>query len=187
VIVTLNLHSPPGEATRRLITRALNVLKEDNRYVVNAMLNSGMELPTNMWDMGIAYNPPTAEQANSPEQQFWGISDMMSRKEFSCGDAAACESAIIEEVYDIPTEIITAPQGTYEYHALYLTPQGPVDPSDDWVTMARASGIQDYDGYLERGGIEPQWTAANRNPALIAVAGTKSIADLRRRGRRRRR
>jgi len=160
--VTLNLHSPPGEATRRLITRALNVLKEDNRYVINAMLNSGMEIPTSMWDMGLAYNPPTAEEANTPEQKFWGISDMMSRKEFSCGDAAACEAAILEELYEIPTELITVAQGAYEYHALYVTPEGPVDPSEDWVEMARKSGISDYDDYLERGGLDTRWTASNR-------------------------
>lgn len=161
MILTLNLHSPRGEATRRLITRALNVLKEDNRYVINGMVNAGMDLPWNMWDMGLVYNPPDAEQANTPEQAFWGISDLLARKEFSCGDAAACEAAIVEELFDIPTEIITVPQGAYEYHALYLTPEGPVDPSEDWIERAREAGIRDYDGYLDRGGL-PRWTAKQK-------------------------
>lgn len=172
MIVTLNLHSPPGEATRRLITRALNVIKEDNRYVINAMLNGGMELPTNMWDMGLVYNPPTAEEANTPEQQFWGISDMMARQEFSCGDAAACESALMEELFDIPTEILAVPQGAYEYHAIYLTPEGPIDPSEDWITLARQAGITAYDGYLERGSLEPRWSAQS-GKSLMAVAGNR--------------
>lgn len=184
MIVTLNLHSPPGEATRRLVTRALNVLKEDNRYVVNAMINSGMDLPTNMWDMGLVYNPPDADEANTPKQEFWGIGDMMARKEFSCGDAAACEAAIIEEVFDIPTEIITVAQGAYEYHALYVTPLGPVDPSEEWVEAARKSGISEYDGYLERGGLGSRWTAANKNPGMVTVARAGDVRRAARRARR---
>lgn len=184
MIVTLNLHSPPGEATRRLITRSLNVLKEDNRYVINAMRNSGMDIPWNLWDMGLVYNPPDADEANTPQQAFWGISDMMARGEFSCGDAAACEAAIVEELFDIPTEVITVPQGAYEYHALYVTPTGPVDPSEDWIVEARQAGITNYDGYLERGGVA-RWTA--QNPAMLTVAGARDTDDLRRSNRRSRR
>jgi hypothetical protein len=178
VIVTLNLHSPPGEATRRLITRALNVLKEDNRYVINAMVNGGMEIPWNMWDMGLVYDPPTADEANTPEQAFWGISDLMQRKKFSCGDAAACEAAIIEEVFDISTEIITVPQGAYEYHALYLTPDGPVDPSEDWIARAREAGIDAYDGYLERGGLEPRWSS--KGTMATVSNGRRTVRRVRR-------
>jgi hypothetical protein len=138
--------------------------------VINAMLNSGMDVPWNMWDMGLVYNPPTADEANTPKQSFWGISDMLARKEFSCGDAAALESAIVEELFDVPTEILCVPQGAYEYHALYLTPEGPVDPSEDWIAQAREAGIDAYDGYLERGGLDPRWTA-KATSRMASVAG----------------
>lgn len=139
--VELNLCGPPGEATRRELERALTIVKEDNRLIINACLNSGIDVPDDVWDMGVVYNPPNPEEANTAAQGFYCYYEMLKRGEFSCGDAAAYEAAIQEEVYGRPTVIMIVPQGAYDYHAIYVGEDGPVDPTDRWLKRwAQANG-----------------------------------------------
>lgn len=143
--VTLNLCGPPGEATRRELAELLNVLKEDNRLVINAMLNAGHDIPDTVWELGLRYSPPTPEEANTPNQQFYCLADMVENGWFSCGDAAAFEAAVLEEKYGFVTEVLVVPQGAYEYHAVYawgspLTDEGGVlDPTEHWLQMRAKS------------------------------------------------
>ncbi len=137
--ITMNLCGPPGEATRRELAKLLNVLKEDNRLVINAMLNAGHDVPDTVWELGLRYTPPTPDEANTPNQHFYCFADMIENEWFSCGDAAAYEAAVQEEKYGVPTEVLVVPQGSYEYHAIYVGPAGPVDPTENWLQMHAAS------------------------------------------------
>lgn len=139
--VTLHLCGPPGEATRRELARLLNLLKEDNRLVIAAMLKSGYNVPDTVWDLGLTYTPPTPDEANTPEQRFYCLADMVENGWFSCGDAAAYEASVQEEKYGNDTEVLVVPQGAFEYHAIYVSGDGPVDPTQNWLTKhAEAHG-----------------------------------------------
>lgn len=137
--IELHLCAPPGEATRRELAKLLNVLKEDNRLVIQAMLNAGHDVPATVWDLGLEYRPPTPDEARTPKQGFYCMADMVERGHFSCGDAAAFEAAVQEEKYGRPTEVIIVPQGTTEYHAIYVTDTGAVDPTENWLEQNAAA------------------------------------------------
>lgn len=142
--VTLHLCGPPGEATRRELAKMLNLLKEDNRLVIAAMRKAGYDVPDTVWDMGLDYTPPTPEEANTPDQKFYCLADMVENGWFSCGDAAAYESAVQTEKYGIDTEVLVVPQGSFEYHAIYVSPAGPVDPTKNWLEKSAAARGQVY-------------------------------------------
>jgi hypothetical protein len=135
----LHLCGPAGEAMRREISHVLAVLKADNRFVISALLEGGDYVPETMWELhttspkGCIYRPPDEHESKTPRQDFYCVADLVERGEFSCGDAAAYEAAVLEEIYGIPTEIIVVAQGSTEYHALYVTPDGPVDPTENWI------------------------------------------------------
>ncbi len=154
MIVGLHLHGPPGEATRRLVSDMLEIVRQDNIYVVQAMLDAGIEVPDTMWEMGLVYDPPNpnrpvydhygnvidvVDEVNTPKQNFYGISDMIENGTFSCGDGAAAEAAIATVKYGVKTRCECVAQGGYEYHAIFITPDGPVDPSEHWLKMFEIS------------------------------------------------
>lgn len=139
MVITLHLCGPPGEATRRELAQILNILKEDNRLVIQAMLKAGHHVPDTVIDLGLEYRPPIGEEIHTPHQGFYCMADMVERGTFSCGDAAAYEAAVQEEKYGIPTEVIVVPQGESEYHALYVSPSGPVDPTENWLAADAAA------------------------------------------------
>lgn len=142
--VTLHLCSPPGEATRRELARLLNLLKEDNRLVIAAMMREGYQVPDTVWEMELRYRPPTPDEAKTPMQEFYCMADMVERGEFSCGDAAALEAAVQTEKYGRDTEVLCVAQGSYEYHAIYVCGDGAVDPTQNWLMMDAASRGQVY-------------------------------------------
>lgn len=134
MIVKLHLCGPEGEALRQQLANALNTLKQDNRYVVNAMLNSGMEVPDTVIEAGLNYVPSRHEQSGGrPVQAFYGMKDMFESGEFSCGDGAAFEAAVMEEKYAIPTEVLCVATGDADYHGLFVTPNGVIDPTENWL------------------------------------------------------
>ena len=137
--ITLNLCGPPGEATRRELAQLLNVVKEDNRLVIKAMLSAGYAVPDDMWSMGLTYSPPSPEEAQTPEQEFYCMADMIENGWFSCGDAAAYEAAVQEEKFGRDTQVVVVPMGRFEYHAIYVGPDGPVDPTANWLRMRGVS------------------------------------------------
>lgn len=154
MIVGLHLHGPPGEATRRLVSSLLEVVRQDNIYVVQAMLDAGIDVPDTMWEMGVVYDPPNpqrpvfdahgrivdvVDEVNTPQQNFYGISDILENGRFSCGDGAAAEAAIATVKHGIKTRCECVPQGGYEYHAIFITPDGPIDPSEHWLKMYEQS------------------------------------------------
>lgn len=155
--VVLHLAGPPGEATRRELQQALDIVKEDNRLIINAMLNSGFDVPDDMWDMGVVYDPPNVVEANTAAQGFFCYVDMLNNGTFSCGDAAAWEAAVLEEKYGIPTQTMITPQGSYDYHAIYVAPEGAVDPTDKWLRKWAEQNGREYQpgmGADRRGGLQ---------------------------------
>lgn len=126
---------PEGEALRQQLANTLNALKQDNRYVVNAMLNSGMEVPDSCIEAGLNYVPSRHESNDQgqPVQAFYGMKAMMESGEFSCGDGAALEAAVMEEKYGIPTEVLCVATSDADYHGVFVTPEGVVDPVENWL------------------------------------------------------
>src|SRR5690554_615484 len=104
--VTLHMCGPQGEALRQQLSNVLNTLKMDNRYVINAMLNSGSDVPDTVIDAGLDYVPSRHRKTRDgdPVLDFYGMRRMFASGTFSCADAAAYEAAVLEEKYGIPTE-----------------------------------------------------------------------------------
>lgn len=152
MIFTFYMCGPQGEALRQQMTNALNMLKRDNRYVINAMLNSGVHVPDTVIEADLNYVPSRHEWTTSgePRQTLYGMKAMFDSGEFSCGDAAAYEAAVQEEKYGIPTECIGVP--TYnddDYHGIYVTPYDVVDPTENWLRYWETSlGIRSDDASL---------------------------------------
>lgn len=137
MIVTLHMCGPEGEALRQQLANTLNTLKRDNRYVINAMLNSGMDVPDTVIEADLNYVPSRHEwdpHTRQPTQVFYGMKAMMDSGEFSCADAAAFEAAVQEEKYGVPTEVICVPTSSVDnLHGIYVTPQAVVDPTENWL------------------------------------------------------
>jgi hypothetical protein len=133
MIVTLHLCGPEGEALRQQLANALNTVKRDNRYVINAMLNSGIDVPDTVLDLN--YVPSRHSWLRGqPTQEIFGMRAMFDSGEFSCGDAAAYEAAVQEEKYGIPTEVLCVPTTSdADYHGIYVTPDDVVDPTENWL------------------------------------------------------
>ena len=139
MIIKSHFCAPPGEARRRIITNVLNIHKDDNRTIIQALLAKKVEVIDNVWDLGLKYVPPLG---NEDEQPFYSIVDMLERGEFSCGDAAAYEAAVQEEKYHVPAHCMCVAQGSNEYHAIYVTANGPTDPTEYWLQQyARKHGL----------------------------------------------
>lgn len=133
MIIELHLCAPPGEARRRVLTALLNVCKDDNRLLINAMMRSGFDVPDTMEELGLTYAPPSGNELLTPRQPFYSMLDMLDRKTFSCGDAAAYEAAVQEEKYGRVAYCLCVAQGDTEYHSIYVTERGAVDPTENWL------------------------------------------------------
>ncbi len=142
MILELHMSAPGGEALRRMITSVLNVLKDDNRLVIAALLNAGTHVPDTITELGLQYKPPGPEEALTPTQDIHGLLSMVGRGTFSCGDAAAYEAAVQEEKYGHRCACSCVAQGSNAYHAIYFGPKGPVDPTENWLRhYAKANNI----------------------------------------------
>lgn len=133
MIIKSHFCAPPGEARRRIITQLLNIHKDDNRTIIQALLAKKVEVADTVWELGLKYVPPMGAEAESEIQPFYSIVDMLERGEFSCGDAAAYEAAVQEEKYSVPAFCMCVAQGSNDYHAIYVTAAGPTDPTEDWL------------------------------------------------------
>lgn len=135
MIVTLHLCAPQGEVLRQQLSNILNQLKEDNRYVINAMLRSGLKVPDTVIEAGLDY-VPSRHQKNvqgEPIQVYYGMKSMFDSRTFSCAEAAAFESAVLEEKYGEPTECVSVALGRGDHHAIFVTQDGEVDPTENYL------------------------------------------------------
>lgn len=169
--VTLHLCGPLGDALRQQLERTLEILKDDNACVINAMINEGMDVPDTMIDMGLTYQPASGGNKLSANQDFYGMSDMLNRGTFSCGDAAAYEAAVMQVKYGIPTRIVVVPQGQTDFHALYVTSSGPVDPTENWLAYSNGRARLRSARRLAVEGLEP----VEVGPTCQIVPGTNIV------------
>lgn len=136
--LVLNMTAPIGEATRREVTEALNLLRLDNMYWISARLNSGLPVPKSAREGGVTYLEPTAAEEKTPEQQFFAAPFLFRPrrhgsgrvlKHGACGDIAAYDAAALTVLKGMPTRVIVPAQGPTNYHALIVTPHGAYDPT----------------------------------------------------------
>lgn len=134
MIVELHLCGPVGDVRRQQLTRLLNELKRDNAYVINAMLNAGQHVADTVIELGLDYDPAGGTpEAETQRQRFFGMREMVESGTFRCGEASAYEAAVMETKYGIPTMVLCVPQGATEYHGIYVTEDGAVDPTENWL------------------------------------------------------
>jgi hypothetical protein len=135
MIATLHLCGPEGEALRKQLSDMLNMLKQDNRYVINAMLNGGLEVPDTVAEAGLEYVPSRHQKAGNgePVQVYYGMRSMFDSGTFSCAEGASYESAVMEEKYGVPTECMAVEFDGGDFHAIFVTPEGEVDPTENYL------------------------------------------------------
>jgi len=133
MLVEMHLCGPDGDVRRQQLTRLLNELKRDNCYLINAMLNAGQHVPDTVIELGLDYDPAQGAEKESQRQPFYGMREMVKIGTFRCGDASAYEAAVLETKYGVPTMVLVVPQGEFEYHGIYVTDQGAIDPTENWL------------------------------------------------------
>lgn len=131
---------PEGDAMRQRFSDLMELLKRDNRGVIAAMLGNGMPIPETMDDLGLRYIPEqnSRDEHGEPVMALYGLRDMVERSSFSCGDAAAYEAAVMEEIYGIPTICLAVAQGDEDMHAVYVTAEDVVDPTANFMSGRRS-------------------------------------------------
>jgi hypothetical protein len=145
--LVLHMTAPIGEATRREVEHALNLLRIDNMYWISARLNSGLPVPPTAHAAGVEYLEPTAAEAKTSTQEFFGAPFLFRERKHgsgktclhgACGDLAAYDAAALTVMSNVPTRIIVPAQGPTRYHALVITPYGPYDPTrrnEEWPSL----------------------------------------------------
>ena len=136
--LVLNMTAPIGEATRREVAQALNMLRLDNMYWIAARKNSNLSVPASAALGGVTCLEPTAKEARTSTQEFFGAPFLFEKRKHgsgkrllhgACGDIAAYDSAALTVLLGIPTRVIVPAQGPTRYHALVVTPLGAYDPT----------------------------------------------------------
>lgn len=136
--LVLNMTAPLGEATRREVQNALNLLRLDNMYWISARKNSGLPVPASAALGGVTYLEPTQAEAETSTQEFFGAPFLFEPRPHgsgkvlrhgACGDIAAYDAAALTVLLEIPARVIVPAQGPTRYHALVVTPQGAYDPT----------------------------------------------------------
>lgn len=139
MIVTLHMCMPAGDAMRQRFGDLMETMKRDNRGVVAAMLADGAPVPDTVGDLGLQYvgEQHRRDSRGQPIMEIYGLRDMVERGTFSCGDAVALESAIMEEKYGIQTLCLAVAQGDDDLHAIYVTSNSVVDPMANFMSGHR--------------------------------------------------
>lgn len=113
----------------------MEIVKRDNRAVIAAMLSDGQVVPDTVGELGLRYVPEQhrKDEFGQPIMNIYGLRDMVGRNTFSCGDAAAYESAVLEEKYGVPTLCVAVAQGDDDLHALFVTVDDVIDPTANFL------------------------------------------------------
>jgi hypothetical protein len=138
--ITLHMCMPEGDGSREGYNDALRMIKRDNQRVIAAMMHAGDHVPDTVGEIGLQYVPAPRRNdpvTGKPLMDVYGFYDMVQRGVFSCGDAAAYESAVFEEKYGIRTEPLSVPQGDNDFHGIFVTADGVVDPTENFLRGRR--------------------------------------------------
>lgn len=140
MIIELHLCGPAGDVRRQQLTRILNELKEDNCFVIEAMINAGRHVPDTVIELGLNYEPARGAAKFNDRQPFYGMRKMIELGTFRCGDASAYEAAVMETKYGIPSMVLVVPQDTDDFHGVYVTDDGEaIDPTANWLEFQKSS------------------------------------------------
>ena len=133
--ITLHLCMPEGDGSREGYADALSMTKRDNQRVIAAMLREGIPVVDTVGELGLQYVPAKHrfDASGRPLMDVYGLHDMVERGTFSCADAAAYEAAVLEEKYGVIAETLSVPQGDNDFHAVYVTRNGIVDPTANFL------------------------------------------------------
>jgi len=128
--LTLHLCMPAGDGSRDTYQHALELLQADNRRGIRAMLARGDTIPDTIGEWDLLYVPETPRNnaQGDPLMDMYWIGDCVERGTFSCGDAAAYESAVLEEKYGVPALPVSVPQADNDFHAVVVSELGVHDP-----------------------------------------------------------
>jgi hypothetical protein len=139
MIVSCHMCMPEGDAMRARFGDLMEMLKRDNRAVIAAMLADGIDVPDTVGDLGLRYVPAPhrKDEHAQPIMELYGLHDMVTRGTFSCGDAVAFESAVLEEKYRTPTLCIAVAQGDEDMHAVFVTVDDVIDPTANFKAKRR--------------------------------------------------
>ena len=132
----LHMCMPEGDGSRESYNDGLRMMKRDNQRVIAAMLRAGEHVPDTVGELGLQYAPAQHRKdpaTGKPLMEIYGLYDMIQRGVFSCGDAAAYESAVLEEKYGIPTEPASVAQGDNDFHGVFITKDGVIDPTENFL------------------------------------------------------
>lgn len=130
MLITLHLCMPEGDGSRATYQDALELVQADNRRVIRAMRERGDEIPDTIGEWGLVYAPEQrrSDARGRPLMDIYGLADCVDRGSFSCGCAAAYESAVLEEIYGVPALPVSVPQADNDFHAVVVSELGVHDP-----------------------------------------------------------
>lgn len=137
--VTLHLCMPRGQTMREQFSRLMNEVKHDNRRVIRAMLAEGIPVSDTVGELKLRYVPAEhrTDADGEPLMDIYGIRMMIDTGEFSCGDAAAYEAAVLEEKYGIAAHCMAVAQGDDDMHGVFATSERVVDPTLNFLQGRR--------------------------------------------------
>ena len=144
--VTLHLCMPAGETMRQQWTRMANAVREDNRYVIASKLAAGEPVPDRIEDWGVVYGPERHRRGTNgdPELDMYGLRGILTRGRYSCADACALESAVLNEKYGVWAHCLSVAQGDDDYHGIYVSPWGAMDPVARVLGLGTGGPAVDY-------------------------------------------
>lgn len=130
MLLTLHLCMPEGDGSRATYQDALELVHADNRRVIRAMLERGDDVPDTIgeWELSYAPEQRRANPSGHPLMDIYGIGACVARGAFSCGCAAAYESAVLEEKYGVSALPVSVPQADNDFHAVVVSELGVHDP-----------------------------------------------------------
>jgi len=140
MIIICHLCVPQGESMHQTLTCYMNeIVKPDNRRVIAAMLQDGQHVPDTVGELGLRYVPEqhVTSDDGEPIVKLYGMAAMVTRGQFSCGDAAGYEAAVLEEKYGIPTLCQSVAQGDDDAHAVIVTRDRVIDPTLNFLQGRR--------------------------------------------------
>jgi len=138
--ITLHMCMPEGDAMRNRFGELMEIVKRDNRAVIAAMLAEGLHVPDTVGELDLRYLPEQhrLDEYGQPIMNIYGYREMVQRRTFSCGDAAAFEAAVVEEKYGVRTLCVAVSQGDDDLHGVFVTETDAIDPTANFLEGRRS-------------------------------------------------
>lgn len=140
MLVRMHLCIPEGTSLNETFSEIMEITKRDNRRLIRAIMNSGVNVPDTVTDLGLSYVPHQHKSVDGePVFDVYGLQDMLAMNTFSCAEAAAFEAAIMEEKYGLQCRCVSVPQGPDDSHAVFVVGSGVIDPTMNHLRRKKRS------------------------------------------------